>query len=112
VKAIVSFADTSSSCDGDAMTKIAGAKVNLVDADRIETAGGMFTAISVGAKIVKADNIVFEAESAITLVMGASLLSIPPLAWPCSPCRRRWTATSRNSCPDLGQLMRTSTKRE
>jgi type VI secretion system secreted protein VgrG len=78
VKAIVSFADTSSSCDGDAMTKIAGAKVNLVDADRIESAGGMFTAISVGAKIVKADNIVFEAESAITLVMGASLLSITP----------------------------------
>jgi len=78
VKAIVSFADTSSTCAGDAMTKIAGAKVNLVDGDRIESAASMFTAVSAGAKIVKADNIVFEAENAITLVMGASLLSITP----------------------------------
>ena len=60
------------------MTQIAGAKVNLVDGDRNEEAGGMFTAIAGGARIVKADNIVFEADGMLTLVMGASLLAITP----------------------------------
>ncbi len=77
-KIIVSLGDTSSDAAGDTMTQIAGAKVNLVDGDRNEEAGGMFTAIAGGARIVKADNIVFEADGMLTLVMGASLLAITP----------------------------------
>jgi type VI secretion system secreted protein VgrG len=38
----------------------------------------MYTEIAAGAHIVKADNIVFTADAAITLVMGASILSITP----------------------------------
>jgi type VI secretion system secreted protein VgrG len=60
------------------MTQIAGAKVALVDADRAETAGATYTSIAAGAQIVKADNIVFEADAMITLVMGGSILSITP----------------------------------
>ncbi|NUP06745.1 MAG: type VI secretion system tip protein VgrG [Polyangiaceae bacterium] len=77
-KIVASFNAVSSDAGGNAMTKIGGAKVNLVDADRVEAAGGMYTAVAAGATIVKATNITFEAEGMITLVMGASLLSITP----------------------------------
>jgi type VI secretion system secreted protein VgrG len=63
---------------GNQDLKAAAAGVHLVKADRAESAGGMYTEIAAGAHIVKADNIVFTADAAITLVMGASILSITP----------------------------------
>ena len=57
---------------------MAGAKVNLVDGDRSEEAGGAMTWVAAGATIVKADNITYEAESLLTFVMGASTIVLTP----------------------------------
>ncbi len=59
-------------------TQIGGARVNLLDGSRVENSGASYMAVAAGATFVKADNIQFEAEGAITLVMGASILSITP----------------------------------
>lgn len=75
---VASFASVSSDTTGTSMTKVAGAKVNLVDGDRSETAGASYTAVAAGATIVKADNITFEAEGVLSLVMGASTLTLTP----------------------------------
>lgn len=77
-KLIVSIGGVGSETSGTSMTQIGGAKVALVDADRAETAGATYTSIAAGAQIVKADNIVFEADGMITLVMGGSILSVTP----------------------------------
>lgn len=58
--------------------KVGGAVVNIADADRTEESGGTFTEIAAGAQIVKADTVVFEAKDMLTVVMGASILSLTP----------------------------------
>jgi type VI secretion system secreted protein VgrG len=55
-----------------------GAAVHLVTADRTETTGAMYTEVAAGAHIVKADNIIFEADGMLTLVMGGTILSLTP----------------------------------
>lgn len=77
-KVIISFGGIASDTTGTSMKQMIAAKADLVDGDRAESAGATFTSLAAGAQIVKADNIVFEAETAITLVMGASILSITP----------------------------------
>jgi type VI secretion system secreted protein VgrG len=64
---------------GGSMTaKTVGAIVNVATGDRTEQAGGNFTEVAVGAQLVKAGIVSFEAESMLTLVMGASILSLTP----------------------------------
>lgn len=64
---------------GGAMTQqVAGAIINVASGDRVETAGATYSEIAAGAQLVKADNITIEAEGALTLVMGASILSLNP----------------------------------
>ncbi len=58
--------------------KVGGAIVNIADADRQDSATGTYTELAAGAQIVKARNVVFEAKSALTLVMGASIVSLTP----------------------------------
>jgi type VI secretion system secreted protein VgrG len=58
--------------------KVGGAIVNVASFDRIEAAGGSYTEVAAGAQIVKANNVVFQADGALTLVMGASILSLTP----------------------------------
>lgn len=78
VKIVLTFGGLTSETTGTSMTQVGGAKIHLVDADRAETAGATYTSLAAGANIVKADNITFEADSMITLVMGASILSLTP----------------------------------
>jgi len=78
IKLSLALGAIGSDVGGNQDLKAAGAGVQIVTGDRAETAGGMYTEVAVGAHIVKADNIVFTADAAITLVMGASILSITP----------------------------------
>ena len=64
---------------GSLDVKALGAVANVVSADRSEQAGGPFTELAVGAQMVKAGgDVVFEADNLLTLVMGASVLSLTP----------------------------------
>jgi type VI secretion system secreted protein VgrG len=77
-RVIASIGGVGSEVGGTSTTMIGGAKVSLVDGDLAESAGATYTSIAAGAHIVKADNVVYEADAMITLVMGASILSITP----------------------------------
>ncbi len=63
---------------GNLTQKVAGAIINLADGDRVETSGGMFSEIAAGAHIVKAKNITIEAETMLSVIMGASTLILLP----------------------------------
>ncbi len=68
----------SSEIGGSQMVKIGGGQINLVTGDRNESAGATLTEVAAGAHLIKADNVVFDASGALTLVMGASILSLTP----------------------------------
>lgn len=72
------FGAVGSEVGGNQDLKAAAAAIHLVTADRTETAGGMYTEVAAGAHIVKATNIIFEAETALTLVMGGTIVSLTP----------------------------------
>jgi len=80
VKAIISFGGVATSATAGLTTQIIGAKFDKVDADRVEAAGGMYSNIAAGAQLIKADNITFEAEGMLTLVMGASSIILTPVS--------------------------------
>ncbi|AKT37018.1 type VI secretion system Vgr family protein [Chondromyces crocatus] len=64
---------------GSLDVKAVGAVAHVGSADRVEQSGGTFTELAVGAQIVKAGgNVTFEASGLLTLVMGASVLSLTP----------------------------------
>jgi type VI secretion system secreted protein VgrG len=63
---------------GSLNIKVAGAIVNMANADRAEASGGTYTEIAAGAQIVKGNNVVFEADNMLSLVMGASTLTLMP----------------------------------
>jgi type VI secretion system secreted protein VgrG len=66
---------------GGAMTqKVAGAIINKISGDKNESASASYTEIAAGAHLVKAANITFEADSMLTLVMGASTITLLPAA--------------------------------
>ncbi|MGD0678475.1 MAG: type VI secretion system tip protein TssI/VgrG [Polyangiaceae bacterium] len=58
--------------------KVAGAIVNSVTGDRVESAKTNFTEITAGAHVVKAKLVTYEAEAALTLVMGGSIVTLTP----------------------------------
>jgi type VI secretion system secreted protein VgrG len=65
--------------DGSMTAKTVGAIVNVAKADHAENAGGNYTEVAVGAQIVKSGaDISFEADDLLTVVMGASILSLTP----------------------------------
>lgn len=63
---------------GSLNVKVAGAIINVASGDRAEEAKGTYTELAAGAQLVKANNVAFEAEGMLTLVMGASILSLTP----------------------------------
>ena len=66
------------SVGGSLNVKVAGAIVNKANGDKTEASGGGYTEIAAGAQIVKGNNVVFEAENMLSLVMGASTLTLMP----------------------------------
>ncbi|WP_437329849.1 type VI secretion system Vgr family protein [Sorangium sp. So ce381] len=63
---------------GSMNVKVGGAIVNVANGNRVESSLGTYTELAGGAQLVKANNAVFEATGALTLVMGASILSLTP----------------------------------
>jgi type VI secretion system secreted protein VgrG len=60
--------------------EVAGAIGAIVKGDRSEEASGDFTEVAVGAHVIQGTNVVFEAESLLSIVMGASTLTLTPSA--------------------------------
>ncbi|MFT3772974.1 MAG: type VI secretion system tip protein TssI/VgrG [Minicystis sp.] len=58
--------------------KVAGAILNQLKADRSDTSAGDFLEVAGGAQIVKATNVVFQAETLLSVVMGASTITLTP----------------------------------
>jgi type VI secretion system secreted protein VgrG len=58
--------------------KVAGAILTKMDGDRSDSAGADYLEVAGGAHIVKADKVAFEAETMLTLVMGASTITLMP----------------------------------
>jgi type VI secretion system secreted protein VgrG len=64
---------------GSTLTKtIGGAVLNKIGGDRNDNAEAIYQEVAAGASIVKANNVTFEAQAMLTLVMGASTLTITP----------------------------------
>ncbi|MEZ4446728.1 MAG: type VI secretion system tip protein TssI/VgrG [Polyangiaceae bacterium] len=63
---------------GPLTQQVAGAIINVADGDRAESAGATYTEVAAGAHVVKAKNIVVEADTVLSLVMGASTLTLLP----------------------------------
>jgi type VI secretion system secreted protein VgrG len=53
---------------------------NIISGDRTEEAGGDFTEVAVGAHVVQAASITIEAEDLLSIVMGASTITLTPAA--------------------------------
>ena len=63
---------------GPLTQKVGGAIVANVGGNRIESASTSFTEVAGGAHVVKAANVTYEATAALTVVMGASTLTLLP----------------------------------
>jgi type VI secretion system secreted protein VgrG len=58
--------------------KVAGLIYRKVAEDLAEKSGGSVMEVATGAQILKAKNILIEGETAVTVVMGASVISMTP----------------------------------
>lgn len=63
---------------GSLMAKTAGAQGFVASADKNINAGGTLTEVAAGASIIKASSVVFEANALLSLVMGASTITLTP----------------------------------
>jgi type VI secretion system secreted protein VgrG len=63
---------------GTFMQKVGGAIINSANADKTETAGAGYTEVAAGAQVIKAANVTFEAENMLSVVMGASTVTLMP----------------------------------
>lgn len=61
---------------GAMMVKVGGAILHHIAGDRAESAGATYTEVAAGARIIKADNVIFEGTGLVSLVMGASTLTL------------------------------------
>jgi type VI secretion system secreted protein VgrG len=58
--------------------KVIGAIANKVSGDREDMSTGDFLDLAGGAQIIRAQNVVFQAETVLSVVMGASTLTLTP----------------------------------
>jgi type VI secretion system secreted protein VgrG len=66
---------------GAAMSqKVAGAIINSANANRVDASGGAYTEVAAGAQLIKAAGVTFEAKSRLSIVMGASTITLLPAA--------------------------------
>jgi type VI secretion system secreted protein VgrG len=62
----------------DLKQKVAGAILTQVSGDRSDDSGADFLEIAGGAQIVKATNVVFQADNVLSVVMGGSTITLTP----------------------------------
>lgn len=60
--------------------KVGGAIINSANGNRVDTAAGSYTEVAAGAQIIKAASVTFEAKSMLSIIMGASTLTLMPAA--------------------------------
>ena len=77
-KAVISVAGRGVEITGSMTQKVAGAILAKVGGDMSDTAATTFTEVAAGAHILKADNVVFEGETIVSFVMGASTITLTP----------------------------------
>jgi len=79
IKAIVSKGDRSVSAASLNRT-VGGAIVNMIKGGRNENAQASYTDMVAGAQLIKASNVTFEADVVLSLVMGASTITLTPVS--------------------------------
>ncbi|APR86859.1 VgrG protein [Minicystis rosea] len=77
-KAVISIGGRGVEIGASMMEKVAGAIITKIDGDRADNAGATFTEVAAGAHIIKADNVVLEGDGIVSLVMGASTITLTP----------------------------------
>ena len=82
---------------GNLTTKVAGAIVHKVKGDKTDKSGGPFTDLVAGAQIIKADNVTFEGESLVAVVMGASTLIISAPAILLAGTSIKWDGVTKDT---------------
>ncbi|WP_437586343.1 type VI secretion system Vgr family protein [Sorangium sp. So ce1000] len=78
--------------------KAAGAILNVVSGDRQDVSEADFLEVAGGAQIVKAANVVFEAQTSLSVVMGASTITLTPASVSLAGVR----ITFDGDCDELG----------
>ena len=63
---------------GSLSQKVAGAIGTIIKGDRADESSGDFLEVAGGAQIMKATNVVFEAQDLLSVVMGASTITLTP----------------------------------
>jgi type VI secretion system secreted protein VgrG len=63
-----------------ATSMVGGAFLTKVDGDRLDSATGPISDLAAGVQILKGKNVTFEAQSALSIVMGGSTLTLTPAA--------------------------------
>lgn len=77
-KAVISLAGRGVEVTGAMTQKVAGAILAKVGGDRADNAAATFTEVAAGAHILKADKVVFEGDTIVSFVMGASTITLTP----------------------------------
>jgi type VI secretion system secreted protein VgrG len=77
-KAVISIGGRGVEVGGSMTEKVAGAILDKIGGDRADNAGATFTEIAAGARIIKADSVVLEGDALVSLVMGASTITLTP----------------------------------
>lgn len=79
-KAVIAIGGRGVEVTGSMTQKVAGAILAKIGGDMADTAGATFTEVAAGAHILKADKVVFEGETIVSFVMGASTITLTPVS--------------------------------
>lgn len=77
-KVILSAGGRAVTVGGSLKQKVAGAILTKIKADRSDSSEGSFLEVAAGAQLVKATNVVFKADDLLSVVMGASTITLTP----------------------------------
>jgi type VI secretion system secreted protein VgrG len=77
-KVILSAGGRSVEVGGSLKQKVAGAILTKIKAGREDSSEGDFLEVAAGAQLTKATNVLFEAEDLLSVVMGASTITLTP----------------------------------
>lgn len=78
VKLILSRGGRAVTIGGNLNQKVAGAIIAKIKGDRADSSAGTFLEVAGGAEIVKATNVVYKADSVLSVIMGASTITLTP----------------------------------
>jgi type VI secretion system secreted protein VgrG len=77
-KVVLSGGGRAVTVGGSLSQKVAGAILTKVKGDRADSSEGSFLEVAGGAQLIKATNVVFKADDLLSVVMGASTITLTP----------------------------------